>query len=101
MLKDFVRIWKGNSAGDSDRCLMTKKHSGTWFPNMLHRRLFPAMVKFTQSTMYNKIMYITVLVFSLHCNNPPIVLAAGLFSTDRVPLNEKQEYSCAVMGRYR
>jgi hypothetical protein len=46
-------------------------------------------------------MYITVLVFSLHCNNPPIVLAAGLFSTDRVPLNGKQEYSCAVMGRYR
>jgi len=68
---------------------------------MLHRRSFPALVKFTQSTMYNKIIYISVLVFSLNCNNPPIVLTAGLFSPDRVPLNGKREYSCAVMGWYR
>ena len=59
------------------------------------------MVKFTQSTMYNKIIDIRVLVFSLHCNNPPIVLTAGLFSTDRVLLNGKRESSCAVKGWYR
>jgi hypothetical protein len=51
--------------------------------------------------MYNKRIYSSVLVFSLNCNNPPIVLTAGLFSTDRVPFNGKREYSCAVMGWYR
>lgn len=51
--------------------------------------------------MYNKIIDIRVLVFSLHCNNPPIVLTAGLFSTDRVLLNGKRESSCAVKGWYR
>jgi len=63
---------------------------------MLHRRLFPATVKFTQSTMYNKTIYISVLVFSLNCNNPPLVLTAGLFSTDRVPLSGKKGQSYAV-----
>ncbi len=59
------------------------------------------MVKFTQSTIYNKIIYIRVRVFSLNCSNPPIVLTAGLYYTDRVPLTRKWGYSCAVVGWYR
>jgi len=59
------------------------------------------MVKFTQSTMYNKRIYIRVLVFSLNSSNPPIVLTAGLCYTDRVPLTGKRGYSCAMVGRYR
>ena len=68
---------------------------------VLHDLFELSMVKFTQSTMYNKSIYIRVLVFSLNCNNPPIVLTAGLFSTDRVPLTGKRGYSCAVVGWYR
>jgi hypothetical protein len=51
--------------------------------------------------MYNKRIYVRVLVFSLNCSNPPIVLTAGLCSTDSVPLTKKRGYSCAVVGWYR
>jgi hypothetical protein len=58
------------------------------------------MVKFTQSTMYNKNIYNRVLMLSLNCSNPPIVLTASLCYTDTVLLTGKRGYSCAVVGWY-
>jgi len=60
-----------------------------------------SMVKYIQSAMYNKRIYSRVLVFSLNCSNPPIVLTTGLCYPDRVPLSGKRGYSCAVVGWYR